>query len=275
MTDEPPRGNPGAGRAPSPTLRLRENLYLVDYGILGLAFTSVVVFLLYQAKLVGVEFTALRTVDFALVTLYAAAFATKWVLAEQPVRWLRRNAINAIGVLPLTMPLLVPERFFIVVQLVIVVLRAGEAMDRAFGARVLRGLIERYQYMLVEALTDPILMRLAVVLEDTVTSRDYAAAMGKKLDERRDLVEAAVQRAIAASPKLSRLSQFGPVDRYIKETTEELVDAAHAALTGPEVNTIIRESLQEAFGELKDGIRQRRWVGKGVGVGDLARAVRT
>lgn len=258
-------------------LRLRDNLYLVDYGILGLALTSVVVFLLYQAddKLTGVEFTALRWVDVALVTLYAAAFATKWLIAEQPLRWLRKNALNVIGVLPLTVPLFLPERYFLVVQLVIVILRAGEALDRAFGARVLRGLFDRYQYMLVEELTEPILMRLAVVLEDTVTSRDYANAMGKKLDERRDLVEAAVQRAIAASPKLSRLSQFGPVDRYIKETTEELVDAAHAALTGPEVNTIIRESLQEAFSELKDGIRQRKWTGKGVGVGDLARAVRT
>ena len=258
-------------------LRLRENLYLVDYGILALAFTSIVVFILYEAddKLQGVEFTALRFVDLTLVVLYAAAFATKWMLADEPVRWLRRNALNAIGVLPLTIPFFVPDRFFIVVQLVVVLLRMGEAMDRAFGARVLRGLIERYQYMLVEALTEPLLMRLAVVMEDTVTSRDYAVAMGRKLDERRELVEAAVQRAIAASPKLSRLSQFGPVDRYIKETTEELVDAAHAALTGPEVNAIIRESLQEAFGELKEGIRQRKWTGKGVGVGDLARAVRT
>lgn len=259
---------------PSPRLRLKENLLLVDYGILALAFTSLVVFLLYQAddKLTGVEFTALRVVDIALVTLYAAAFGTKWLLADQPIVWLRRNALNAIGVLPLTMPFFVPDRYFIIVQLIIVILRTGEALDRAFGARILRGLFDRYQYMVVEELTEPLLMRLAIVLEDTVTSRDYATAMGKRLDQRRDLVEAAVQRAIAASPKLTRLSHFGPVDRYIKETTDEVVDAATAALRGPEVNLIIRESLQEAFSELKDGIRQRKWTGKGVGVGDIIRA---
>lgn len=255
-------------------LRLKENLHVLDFGILGLAFTSLLVFLLYQAgdRLVGVEFTALRAVDLVLVTLYAAAFGTKWMLADHPVRWLRRNAINAIGVLPLTLPLLVPDRFFIVVQVVIVILRAGEALDRAFGARILRGLFDRYQYMVVEELTEPILMRLAIVMEDTVTSRDYAAVMGKRLDDRRDLVEAAVRRAIAASPKLSTISRFGPVERYIEDTTQELVDAATAALRGPELNTIIRESLQDAFGELKEGIRQRKWTGKGVGVGDLLRA---
>lgn len=254
-------------------LRLRENLHLVDYTILGLAATSLVVFILYRAGgLPPDESSALRYVDLALVALYALAFATKWIVADQPVRWVARNAVNAIGLLPLTMPLFMKDPYFLVVQIVVVLLRAGEALDRAFGARVLRGLFDRYRSMVVEELTDPILMRLAVVLEETVVRHDYAASMGRKLDERRDLIEAAVERAIAASPKLSRLSSFGPVDRYIKETTTELVDAAHAALTGPEINTLIRESLQDAFGDLKDGIRERRWKEKGVGVGDLLRA---
>lgn len=259
--------------AASTRLRLRNNLHVVDYAILGLAFTSLLVFVVYQQeKLLGLEFQALQTVDALLVILYASAFATKWLLADQPLRWLRRNAINALGVLPLTTPILVPERYFIVVQVIVVILRAGEALDRAFGARILQGLFHRYQNMLVEELSTPLLMRLAIVLEDAVVSKDYAAAIGKKLDERRDLVEAAVQRAILASPKLSKLSQFGPVERYIDDTTHELVDAATAALRSPELNAAIRESLQEAFAELKDGIQQRKWTGKGVGVGDLLRA---
>lgn len=258
-------------------LQLRANLHVVDYVILALAFTSLLVFVLHRfASLPAGEVAVLRAVDLVLVVLYAGAFATKWMLADHPARWIRRNAPLALGVFPITMNVLsfvVADRFFIVIQVIIVVLRTGEALDRAFGERILRGLWERYQYMIVEQLSQPLLMRLAVVLEEAVTSRDYAAAIGRKLDERRDLVEAAVKRGIAASPKLSRLSSFGPVERWVDETTHEVVDAAHAALTGEEVNTLIREALQETFAELKDGIAKKKWQQKGVGVVDVAKGV--
>lgn len=262
--------------APSSRLKLREKLHLVDFAILGLAFTSLLVFVLARTALPADEVSALRLADLALVVLYGGAFGTKWMLADNPGRWIRRNAPLALGAFPLTINVLgfiVADRYFIVVQIVIVVLRTGEALDRAFGERILLGLWQRYQYMIVETLAQPLLMRLAVVLEEAVLSRDYAAAIGRRLDDRRDLVEAAVKRAIEASPKLSRLSNFGPVERWIDDTTQEVVDAAHAALTGPEVNTLIREGLQEAFVELREGIAQKRWQDKGVGVVDVARGV--
>lgn len=258
-------------------LRLRENLHILDFAILGLAFTSLLVFLLDRTRALPAEETdVLRTLDLVLVVLYASAYVTKWMVADSPLGWLRRNWLLAFGAFPLTINVLgfvVADRYFIVIQVITLVLRAGEALDRAFGARILAGLFERYRSMLVEELSQPLLMRLAVVLEDAVTSRDYAAAIGKRLDDRRDLVEAAVKRAIAASPKLTRLSRFGPVERWIDETTDEVVDAAHAALTGPEINLLIREGLQEAFAELKQGIADRKWKEKGVGVADVALGV--
>lgn len=265
--------------APTPApqaarLRLRDNLYFVDIAILILAFTSLMVFLLDRTNaLPADEQNGLRVVDLVLVGLYGAAFLFKVMVVEAPARWLRRYWIYALGVFPLTIPILVPTRFFIVVQVIILILRTGEAIDRAFGARVLRGLFERYRYMLIEELTDPLLMRLAIVLEDSMVNRDYAAAIGKRLDERRDLIEKAVDRAIASSPKLQRITSFGVVDRWVDETREEMVDALTAMLTGPELNQIIREGLQDAFGELKSGIAARKWQSKGVGLRDVATAV--
>jgi len=258
-------------------LKMRANLHLLDYAILGLAFTSLLVFVVERfAVLPEEERIFLGIVDLTLVVLYGGAFGTKWLLADSPTRWIRRNALFALGAFPLTINALsffVADRYFIIIQVIVVVLRTGEALDRVFGERILQGLWQRYQYLIVEQLSQPLLMRLAVVLEDAVVSRDYAAAIGRRLDDRRDLVEAAVKRAIQASPKLTRLSQFGPVERFIDETTHEIVDAAHAALTGPEINTLIREGLQETFAELKAGIAQKKWQEKGVGVVDVARGV--
>ena len=257
-------------------LRLRANLHVVDYVILALAFTSLLVFILERTgALPQEERIILGAVDVTLVALYGTAFGVKWMLADHPTRWIRRNAPLALGIFPITINILpfVADRYFIVVQVIVVVLRTSEALDRAFGERILQGLWHRYQAMIVEELSQPLLMRLAIVLEEAVTSRDYAAAIGRRLDGRRDLVEAAVKRGIAASPKLTRLSRFGPVERWIDETTQEVVDAAHAALTGEEVNTLIREALQETFAELKTGIAERKWQAKGVGVTDVAKGV--
>ena len=255
-------------------LALRANMHVVDYGILALALTSLLVFLLDRTRaLPQLEARALMGIDIGLALLYATMFAVKLAISLEPGRWLKSNAIYAFGALPITINLLVPDRYFIVVQTIVVILRVGEGLDRAFGQRVLQGIFDRYRSMLVEELTTPLLMRLTIVLEEAVTSRDYAAAIGKRLDERRDLVEQAVKRGISASPKLARISSFGPVERWIDETTHEVVDAAHAALTGPEVNTVIRESLQELFVELKQGIAQKEWRGKGVGVLDVASGV--
>jgi hypothetical protein len=263
-----------AAPAVSRRLQLREQLHLIDYALLLLAFVSLLVFVLDRAnKLTGTDVVTLRSIDLGLVALYGALFVVKWVVATNRLRWLAKNAINILGILPLTIPVLVPDRYYIAVQVVVVLLRTGEALDRAFGARVLRGLFDRYQYMIVEELTDPLLMRLAIVLEDAVTSRDYAAAIGKRLDERRDLVEAAVRRAIEASPKLARLHELGFVNRWVDETTGELVDAATAALTGPELNQIIREGLQDAFGELKKGIAEKKWRAHGIGVAEVGRGL--
>ncbi len=255
-------------------LVMREKLHLVDYSILALAATSLVVFALaITGELAGFESTALHVVDLILVALYGTAFGFKWMLADKPASWFKRNAIHALGVFPLTIPILVPDRFFVVMQVAVIALRFGEALDRAFGAQVVRGLLDRYKAMLVEELADPLLLRLVGALEQAVVSRDYAAAIGRRLDQRRDLVEAAVTRAIAASPKLSRLDKFGPFHSWMQDSTREMVDAAHAALTGPEVNDLIREGLQDTFAELKTSIRERKWQGRGLGVTDVAKGV--
>src|SRR5947208_1995426 len=110
--------------APTPAqqaarLRLRDNLYFVDIAILILAFTSLMVFLLDRTNaLPADEQNGLRIVDLVLVGLYGAAFLFKVMVVEAPGRWLRRYWIYALGVFPLTIPILVPARFFIVVQVI-------------------------------------------------------------------------------------------------------------------------------------------------------------
>lgn len=246
----------------------------LDIALIVLAFASVVIFTLdVGVEVASIDLRILQAADLLLVIIYGAIFVTKGWLDEHPARWFRRHAWLAVALFPVTIPLFVAAPYFLVFQVLVLMLRIAKAIDRALHLHIVMGLSERYRARIVEEVTQPLLMDLARTLEEAVTSQDYAAAMGERLRARQDLVEAAVRRGIAASPRFARISQVAPVQRVIDETVREVVVAAHAALTGPEINLIIRESFQDAFVKLRVGIMEPKWPHRGVGLKDAASMV--
>lgn len=246
----------------------------LDVALIALAFASVLVFTLHvSGSLDARGMRVLVGVDLAIVGAYLLIFLAKGLLDERPARWFRRHAWLAVGLMPLTVPFLLAGPWFLLLQVGVLLLRAAKAIDRALHLHVVSGLSEHYRARAVEELTQPLLMDLARLLEDTLTSRDYAAAMGERLHARRDLVEAAVKRGIQASPRLARISGFSPVRRWVDETTQEVVTAAHAALTGPELNALVREAFHEAFAKLRDGLAEPKWPHRGIDVREAAHRV--
>lgn len=243
----------------------------LDVALIVLAFASVLVFTLHVSG--TLDATSLRVlvwVDLAIVGAYLLIFLAKGLLDERPARWFLRHAWLAVGLMPLTIPVLLAGPWFLLLQVAIVLLRAAKAIDRALHLHVVSGLSEHYRAKAVEELTQPLLMDLARQIEETLTSRDYAAAMARRLHDRRDLVEAAVRRGLEASPRLSRLASFPPVRRWIDDTTREAVDAAHAALSGPEVNALVREAFHDAFAELRKSLAEPKWPHRGVDLREAA-----
>lgn len=246
----------------------------LDRLIVGLGFASVFVFTLSAVGgLTAAVRGALTILDLAVVAAYAVAFLTKGLLDEHPGRWFRRHAWLALALMPLTIPLLVAHPYFLLVQVAVLMARGAKALDRALHLRVVAGLHERYKARLLEEISEPLLMNIADSLEEALVSRDLAGALGGRLRERRELVESAVRRGIESSPRLARVTRLAPVQRWVDDTTREVVDAAQAALTSPETNALLRESLRDAFREIKAGIAEPKWPRRGMGVAEAARRV--
>ncbi|HVM44562.1 MAG TPA: hypothetical protein VM582_01405, partial [Candidatus Thermoplasmatota archaeon] len=219
----------------------------LDRAIIALAFASVLVFTLHVTGVLGG--LALTALDVAVVAAYAVIFLLKGLLDERPARWFARHIWLAVALLPLTVPVLVAQPYFLVVQIVILLARAAKAIDRALHLHVVAGHSERYRARLAEEVSQPLLMNLANALEEAVVGRDFAGALGRSLHERRDLVEAAVRHGIESNPRLARVARFGPVQRWVDETTADVVDAAHAALASPQTNILLQEAFRDAFRE--------------------------
>ncbi|HET6404986.1 MAG TPA: hypothetical protein VFH78_10090 [Candidatus Thermoplasmatota archaeon] len=240
----------------------------LDRAIVALAFASVLLFALAMTGvLAGVALTA---IDLAIVASYAIIFLAKGLLDERPARWFARHVWLAVALLPLTVPLLVAQPYFIVVQLVILLVRGAKALDRALHLHVVSGLAERYHARAMEEVTRPLLLSLANALEESLTRRDFAGALAQGLHERRELVEEAVRHGIESSPRLARVARFPPVQRWVDDTTRDVVDAAHAALASPQTNALLQEALRDAFRELREGIQEPKWPQKGIDVHEAA-----
>lgn len=246
----------------------------LDRAIVALGFASVLVFALAAtAALAGPMRGALVAVDLAIVVAYALAFLAKGLLDENPARWFRRHAWLAVALLPLTVPILVAQPWFLLVQVVVVLVRAAKALDRALHLRVMSGLTERYRARVMEEVTQPLLLHLADALEESLVARDYAKTLGASLASRRELLEGAIHRGLASNPRLSRLSRLPPVARFVDDTTRDVVDAAQQALASEETNALVRSAVRDAFRELRAGIAEPKWPHKGIGLGEAAHRV--
>lgn len=246
----------------------------LDRTIVGLAFASVFVFALTaMGGLVGTMRGALTVLDFLLVGAYAVAFFLKAWLDEDPWRWFRRHAWLALALVPITVPILIAQPYFLLVQVAVLLVRGGKAIDRALHLRVVSGLQDRYRARVMEEVSQPLLLNLATALEEALVARDFAGAMGASLHERRGLVEAAVRRGIESTPRLSRVARLPPVQRWVDDVTHDVVDAAHAALASPETNALLREAIRDAFQELRAGIQEPKWPKHGISAGEAAHRI--
>lgn len=263
--------HPPPPRAPSPhRIARRERLIILDYALLSLAFLSLFIFLVAHIIALGeAERTVLRWVDYAAIMLFGLGFLARLISAESTLRYLARSWFEALAFLPITVDVFGLGRWFFILQIAIVLARFSEALDRTFGERVFHRMFARYKAMLVEELTDPILLRLATSIQGVLHRGRLMESLGRNLDKRRPEIHAAVLKAVEANPKVRRLYAIPMVQDRVREAVEGAVDSAVASLTSEEMHRLVSESLYEVFEDLKADIVRKHWKDEGVGVGDV------
>lgn len=246
----------------------------IDLAALLLAAASLVVLVAERTvTLQPGEELYLTYLDYAAVVLFAVLFVAKGLVSGSPAGYLKGHWFDAIGVLPLTQPLFGLDRWWGVIGFLIVLARASAALDRAFGERVLLRVFDRYRAMLVEELTEPILVRLLVILRDALTRGRYMASIGASIEEKRADVHEVVRKAVAASPKMTFITHLPGVDRKLQEAVDEAVTSAVTALTSEEMNRIVRDAIDRALRDLETEIAKPHWKERGLTLTDVARGL--
>lgn len=185
-------------------------------------------------------------VDCVICAIFLGEFLWRWRKRGWSRRFLVRNWYELFAMLPVAHPVMISHRFVTVVLLLV---RAGRAADRAVG--------EQFTYRLVDKLTDPIVhvVRKPVtiaVLDEVVKvlqTGNYSENLARSVAEHRDELRTIIVEKVAADPQLGRLRRLpfhgeivgGVVDVTFRVLLEVLADPRMDAF----VTTVVRENREQ------------------------------
>lgn len=248
---------------------------LLDYALLAVGLGSLLILAIEWAVPLGpAEHAWLTWIDRAVIGLFAAGLAGRLWTAGDPARRVKVRWPEFVGLLPLTEPLLTSWRFYVLVQIVVVLARVGTGLDRHLGARALSRLMERYGSMVAEEVTEPILVRGSIVAQGVLQHGRYPASVGDALEARREEIHGSVLAAAETNDHMRRLMHLPLVKRLVRGSVDATVDAAVASLTSDDMDLVVREAIDRTFEDFRTGVRESDWKTKGLSVAEVRQALR-
>ncbi|HWC80344.1 MAG TPA: ion transporter [Pseudonocardiaceae bacterium] len=186
------------------------------------------------------------TADCVVCAIFLAEFLWRWRKRRWNRRFLARNWYELFAMLPVAHPALISHRFVTVVLLLV---RAGRAADRAVG--------EQFTYRLVDKLTDPIVAAVrkpvtVAVLDEVVKvlqTGNYSENLAQSIAEHKDELRAIITEKIAEDRQLGRLKHLpfhdeivgAVVDLSFRVLLEVLADPRMDAF----VTTVVTENREQ------------------------------
>ncbi len=252
-----------------------DRVILMDYLLLILAFASaIILFLEWNVELPPNQEAILTLVDRVAIGLFALGFMGKVLTSPEPGHTLKTRAVELIGLFPLTQPVLVDPTYYPIVQGLALITRFSIGLDRHLGDRALSRIFQRYRSMIVEELTDPILIRASIITEDVIQKGTYAQSIGENLEEKRPQVHETVLKSIEANPKARRLMKIPGIPGLVRDAVDGALDSTVTALTADEMEEIVESTVAEVFKDFRREVGRKEWKTKGVGVGTVIPTVR-
>lgn len=252
-----------------------DRVILMDYLLLVLAIASaIILFLEWNVDLPPGQERLLTLVDRVAIALFGLGFLGKVLVSPEPVHTFKTRAVELIGLFPLTQPVLVAPTYYPIVQGLALLTRFSIGLDRHLGDRALSRIFQRYRAMLVEELTDPILIRASIITEEIIQHGTYAESIGENLERKRSDIHETVRKSIDANPQMRRVMKLPGVPRLVRDAVDGALDSAVTALTSEEMEAIVQSTVEEVFKDFRTEVARKEWKAKGVGVRAVAQAVR-
>jgi hypothetical protein len=166
---------------------------------------------------------AIFYVDAGVCTIFFFEFLWRWRKRRWDRRFLVRNWYELFAMIPFTHPALAGHRFISVILLLV---RAGRAADRALGEQFFFRLVDRLSEPLVYAIKKPVTLAVLDEVVKVLETGNYPENLAKSLKENKTELETIISEKLTQDPQLGRLSRIpfhGEIVRAVVDTSFRIV----------------------------------------------------
>lgn len=199
-------------------------------------------------------------VDLVIVGIFAIEFLTEMFRASSKLRYTKNHWYEVVGLVPIAHW---GFRAFRLVRLlrywVVLHVPPGRYHDRSWHAALVRGIIGHYRGVLLEEITDPIVLASISAIEGPLTRARFAGTIGERLDTRRENIQAVVREAVENTKGVGPLLSTRTGRRLVIQVTNEVLDQVILTLESDELNQVLSESIQDVLDELREKVREKEY----------------
>lgn len=260
----PPRLRPAMVRvAPKPDAPERK-ITIVDIVMISLALVSVGLLIYEEVYDPGAAATRrIIIIDLVIVGIFAIEFL--WRLARAPDRkaYVKGHWYDLVGMVPVSHPLFRGFRLARVLRLVVLSGRLVRATNRSFGEAVVEKTVGRYKDIIVEEISDRIILRVLDETERVLTAGAYGSSTARALHANRDALMARINDQLKED-RATRWAMHVPgMERVLEAVQERTINSVIATVGSEEVNQTIISVVREILGDLRREVAKKEWKAAG------------
>lgn len=240
-----------------------EPVTIRDWTFIGLAVVSIVLLVardVYGGFLPPLADQLIVAADLSILLLFAGEFTYEIRRASNKVAYARNHWYEIVGMVPIAHWGLRAFRLVRLLRMYVVKRYPEEvAPERDWSYALVRGLIMHYRNVLLEEITDPIILTSLNVIEDPLARAQHAKALGASISERREKIHTIVLDSVTNTKGLRTFARTRYGQNVIRAVTESTLETTIQTLESEELNDVISDSIRDILDEVRSKVEEKSY----------------
>jgi hypothetical protein len=203
-------------------------------------------------------------IDLAIVALFALEFLVELKRSNDRLRYIVSHWYDAVGLIPISNWWLRSFRLVRLLRIYVVKHFPAETQPgRTWVQAFVRGVIGHYRDVLLEEITDPIILASLDTLQPPLVRSRFAETLGETLEERRDQLRYVVEEAVSNARGLGAVMSLPKGRELVRGVTDSALDAVIETLKSDEINEVISEAIRDVLDEVRERVAEKEYQLKG------------
>lgn len=218
----------------------------------------------YGGFLPGLADRVIVWIDLGILSIFAIEFIVEMERSSSRLVYARNHWYELVGMAPVAHWGVRVFRLVRLLRMYVVKSYPTEAEpERDWSYALVRGIITHYRAVLLEEITDPIVLTSIDVIKGPMERARWAGTIGDSLEERREHIHTVVADTMRHTEGMQHLMRTQYGQRLVARITDATLDSAIHTLRSDELNEVIGESIGDILDELSEKVKEKEYAEQG------------